>query len=204
MGAADDLKLMSPYPLILTEGGDCRLSLDPKTGTNKYHIAPFVHKESTAFRGSCTCNSPTQVAFDAAQKAYTQLMDGQTNCEIMMNDARERIKQLYGLPEGTGVFLMPSGSDAEYIPLLIAQVLNKGKPVCNIVTCNEEVGSGTLDAAGGRFFSTTEPIAGYTVGDIANGDRLAGFGDGVRTVAINARQVSGEVISPSTQVNQLL
>jgi hypothetical protein len=34
---------------------------------------------------------------------------------------------MYELQEGTGVFLMPSGSDAEYIPLLIAKTLNEGK-----------------------------------------------------------------------------
>ena len=53
---------------------------------------------------------------------------------------------------------MPSGSDAEYIPLLIAKLRNHGKQILNIVTCNEEVGSGTLDAAGGKFFSPIEPL----------------------------------------------
>ena len=51
-------------------------------------------------------------------------MSGETNCELLMHETRERIIDLYSLPEGTGVFLMPSGSDAEYIPLLIAQILN--------------------------------------------------------------------------------
>ena len=115
----------------------------------------------------------------------------------MMHETREKIKDLYSLPEGTGVFLMPSGSDAEYIPLLIAQILNKGKNVCNIVTCNEEVGAGTLGAAGGKFFSPIEPIPGYAQEGTWIGDDLQGLGDGVRTIAINARQESGEVISPS-------
>jgi hypothetical protein len=39
-------------------------------------------------------------------------------------------------------------SDAEYIPVLIAKTLNKGRKVVNIVTCDAEVGSGTVDAAG--------------------------------------------------------
>jgi hypothetical protein len=82
--------------------------------------------------------------------------------------------------------------------------LNKGKPICNIVTCNEEVGSGTLDAAGGKFFSPIEPIPGYTAGETSNGDPLTGLADGVRTIAINARHESGDVISPYAQVNQLL
>ena len=37
MGKASDLKPMTDWPLILTEGGDDRLPLDPVTGTNKYH-----------------------------------------------------------------------------------------------------------------------------------------------------------------------
>jgi hypothetical protein len=66
------------------------------------------------------------------------------------------------MPEGTGVFLTPSGSDAEYIPLLIAKILNPDpeKEFVNIITCNEEVGSGTVDASKGQFFSTMEPIEG--------------------------------------------
>ena len=99
-------------------------------------------------------------------------MSGETSVETMMQETREKIKEVYSLPEGTGVFLMPSGSDAEYIPLLIAQILNKDKDVCNIVTCNEEIGAGTLGAAGGRFFSPIEPIPGYAIEGTEIGDKL--------------------------------
>jgi hypothetical protein len=131
-------------------------------------------------------------------------MAGETTCELMMHETREKLKEIYSMPEGTGVFLMPSGSDAEYIPLLIAQVLNKGNKIVNIVTCNEEVGSGTLNAAGGKFFSSVEPIPGYTGGNVANGDTVQGLGEGVTTIPINARKVSGEVISPSGQIYDVL
>ena len=91
---------------------------------------------------------------------------------------------------------MPSGSDAEYIPLLIAQELNKGKKVTNIVTCNEEVGSGTVAASGGRFFSDVEPIPGFTTGSVKNGDPLEGLADMVDSViGINARDDDGAVKS---------
>lgn len=46
-----------------------------------------------------------------------------------MDGVRSQIKSIYRLPAGTEVFLCPSGSDAEYIPLLIAKTLNKGKKV---------------------------------------------------------------------------
>lgn len=67
----------------------------------------------------------------------------------------------------------------------------------NIVTCNEEVGSGTLDAAGGRFFSTLEPIPGYAShieGGPKMSDPVLGLGEGVETIAIPARAPSGEVV----------
>lgn len=91
---------------------------------------------------------------------------------------------------------MPSGSDAEYIPLLIAQELNKGKKIANIVTCNEEVGSGTVAASGGRFFSDIEPIPGFTTGSVKNDDPLSGLAEMVDSViGINARDNEGAVKS---------
>ena len=59
-----------------------------------------------------------------------------------MEGVRSRIKTLYNVPPGTEVFLCPSGSDAEYIPLLIAKTLNKGRKIVNVVTCDAEVRSG--------------------------------------------------------------
>lgn len=202
MGAANDLKKMSEYPIILTDGGDDRLPLDPGSGTNKYHQKPFVASDAL-FRGSCTCNSPTQLAYDTAKKYYDLLKEGKTDVEAIMHEVRQKIAQLYQLPEGTGIFLTPSGSDAEYIPLLMAKLFNEGKQVSNIVTCNEEVGSGTLDAAGGRFFSALEPIPGYAThieGGPKMSDPVLGLGDGVETIAIAARAPSGEVVNSYPEV----
>ena len=192
---------MTDFPLILTEGGDDRLPLDPVTGTNKYHARPFV-APNAAFRGSCTCNSPTPLAFEAARKEYEELKSGAKTCEASMEETRQRLLELYNLPEGTGIFIMPSGSDAEYIPLLIAKLRHKGKSFLNVVTCNDEVGSGTLDAAAGKFFSALEPI---NVGCGAkSGDGVEGLSSGVSNYAIAARHASGEVVSPNQEINEAL
>lgn len=142
------------------------------------------------------------------------LKQGKTNYEDMMHATRMKLKELYQLPDGTGIFLMPSGSDAEYIPLLIAQLLNEGKDITNIVTCNEEVGSGTLEAAGGKFFSPIEPIPGYTLhmkGGAKNKDPLLELGENVKTVAIGARtdlkdtrEFPGSVIDPHDAIQETL
>lgn len=92
---------------------------------------------------------------------------------------------------------MPSGSDAEYIPLLIAKALNPGKTIHTLVTCNEEVGSGTLDAARGRLFSAVEPIKGFTDGNKKQGDEVEGLSEGVEYSTINARCSKGDVIDTS-------
>jgi hypothetical protein len=105
------------------------------------------------------------------------------------------------------VFLTPSGSDAEYIPLLIAKLFNDGKPITNVVTCNEEVGSGTLDASGGRFFSPLEPIPGFSdhmEGGPKMSDPVLGLGEDVETVAVPARAPSGEVVDSNPEVQSTL
>lgn len=97
---------------------------------------------------------------------------------------------------------MPSGSDAEYIPLLIAKLRNQGKQILNVVTCNEEVGSGTLDAAGGKFFSHIEPIS-YGCGAKA-GDPVEGLATGVSNCAIPARHISGQVVEQNEEIHKAL
>eukprot|EP00290_Baffinella_frigidus_P025015 CAMPEP_0180252838 /NCGR_PEP_ID=MMETSP0987-20121128/39262_1 /TAXON_ID=697907 /ORGANISM="non described non described, Strain CCMP2293" /LENGTH=417 /DNA_ID=CAMNT_0022221629 /DNA_START=131 /DNA_END=1384 /DNA_ORIENTATION=- len=117
-------------------GGDCRLTLNAK-GVNKYHCMPEP-MANALFRGSCTCNIPTAEAFQAAEATYTAIKNEELTVGEIMEGVRSRIKVLYKLPAGTEIFLCPSGSDAEYIPLLIAKTLNKGRKVVNIVTCDSE------------------------------------------------------------------
>ena len=111
------------WPMVLTTGGDDRLTLDPETGRNLYHAKPQVAPDAL-FRGSCTCNSPTQLAYDAAERVHEAFMNGTDTAEASMQRTRQRIIKIYGLHEDTGVFVMPSGSDAEYIPLAVAKGLS--------------------------------------------------------------------------------
>ena len=121
-----------------------------------------------------------------------------------MRAQQDKLAKLYNLPEGTGVFLMPSGSDAEYIPLLIAKTLNPGKPVTTVVTCNEEVGSGTLDAARGKLFSAVEPIIGFTDGTKKAGDAVEGLADNIQYVTVNARHREGDVLLAEEKIMETL
>lgn len=44
-----------------------------------------------------------------------------------MHGIREELMRLYELPEGTGIVLTPSGTDAQFVPILVAKCLNAGK-----------------------------------------------------------------------------
>eukprot|EP00277_Geminigera_cryophila_P001574 CAMPEP_0179416164 /NCGR_PEP_ID=MMETSP0799-20121207/6642_1 /TAXON_ID=46947 /ORGANISM="Geminigera cryophila, Strain CCMP2564" /LENGTH=489 /DNA_ID=CAMNT_0021188997 /DNA_START=57 /DNA_END=1526 /DNA_ORIENTATION=+ len=192
------------YPAILTDGGDDRLTLNSK-GVNKYHCKPEPIKDSL-FRGSCTCNIPTERAYNAAEAAFKALQREEVSVGDIMDGVRSSIKTLYNLPAGTEVFLCPSGSDAEYIPLLIAKTLNKGRKIVNIVTCDAEVGSGTLDAAGGCYFSDVVPLPDDdSAGQKLNKKSLQGLAEDVETVAIPARsKKSGEIYEARDPVQEVV
>lgn len=95
--------------------------------------------------------------------------------------------ELYELPEGAGIFFSPSGTDSEYIALMIGKLLNPGRAITNIVTCNDEVGSGSKNGANGKFFMTLEPHPGYHE-NIEKGNDLLELGDDVKAIDVKARE----------------
>ena len=60
---------LADFPQILATGGDDRLVINPATGVNKYYCRPD-YMPDVLFRGSCTCNLPTEIAYMQADKLY--------------------------------------------------------------------------------------------------------------------------------------
>lgn len=189
----------------LTSGGDDRCLINPDTKRNKYHIQPQPISANTIFRGSCTCNAPTELGFDAARMLHAEVSispDVDKTLGGIFQEQRERLAILLDLPAGTEVILCPSGSDAEYLPIAIAKALfpEKTDKISNIVTQYNEVGAGTAPAAGGKYFSTHAPLLGR-VSDEAQD--LAGFEE-ASTFNIPARQkLDGSVTSASAEAAEL-
>jgi Asparagine synthase len=187
----------------LTTGGDDRSLINTATGTNKYHIRPQPIDPQHIFRGSCTGNPPTVRGYQAAQKLFNDHLNGLEGEELdlMLRDLfaeqRSRIANLLELPEGTEVILCPSGSDAEYIPLLIAKTLHPNARITNGVTQLREVGAGTAPASVGKYFSTHAPL----IGKISDMESLEGF-EGIAGVTISAREKNGDVVNASAEMNE--
>ncbi len=182
-------------------GDDRSLILD--TGLNKYHTPSTPIPDDAVFRASSTCNAPTTKAYAAAKNLYdTQFasvkeQDLGEKLQLVFDRQREQITRLLNLPDGSEVIIVPSGSDAEYIPIAIAKTLfPDNKEILNIVTQVKEVGAGTAPAAGGLWFSTHAPLFGKLPTHVHEAKQLDGFHDDAKvdTLLIPARTEDGEVV----------
>jgi len=192
----------SDFEAWLTSGGDERNRILP-TGCNKYHIKPQPIPSHGIFRGSCTGSPITSRGYKVAAKLYqriTKLGSHELDSELknIFSEQRFRLLKFLDLPEGTAIILVPSGSDAEYLPVAIARSLNPKKKIVNIVTQLNEIGAGSAPAAGGQYFSTCTPL----VERVTVGSYLDGF-DSIGTCLIDAREKNGEVIDASKITKQI-
>ena len=217
----------TPLEATLTAGGDDRCRIHATTKTNKYHIRPQPVADHAIFRGSCTCNAPTKRGYHAAHQLLQRILkldNNDTNEDsnqmlvdpdrassevshasvahelgLIFEEQRTRLAQALELPAGTEIVLVPSGSDAEYVPLVIARTLfpQASQNIVNVVTQLHEIGAGSSPAAKGEYFSTHAPLRGQ-LETTGSSKTLQGFGDipelNVQRIEIPARDPSGTPI----------
>ncbi len=144
---------------LLVSGGDERLWRNA-AGENRYYVDPL--KSTGVFnRGSCTCSPLTPDGEAAARALWTRLSKSETDFEDARDDQRQRIKALYDphCAHDMEVVFAPSGSDLCYLPLLFSSLLHPGRRIFNIVACCEELGSGSLMAHQGLYYSSQSQIS---------------------------------------------
>lgn len=146
-----DLSL-PPLVRILAGGGDGRLDLDPDTGLNRYHSSPRP-SDVLAFASS-TANDISTAAYAHVERCWADLgpvLDG-AGYAAALERLRGRIRAAYGLDETVAVIFAPSGTDLEYVAL--ACVAGRGSDgTHNILLGADEVGSGCVHSAHGRYFA---------------------------------------------------
>ncbi len=143
-GFVDDAKSRELIALM-SGGGDARIALDPETGLNRYLSAPYP-RDITAFASS-TANDISADAF-----AHLRSLSDVRDYALQLEDLRTRIRAAYGLDKSTGIIFAPSGTDLEYIALCFAAA-HSAAGVHNILLGADEVGSGCIHSAHGRYFA---------------------------------------------------
>jgi selenocysteine lyase/cysteine desulfurase len=132
---------------LLASGGDARIVLDPATGLNRYLSAPYP-RDVLAYASS-TANDISAPAFarvvelaGAEWGSYAERLER----------LRRRIRAAYALDASTEIVFAPSGTDLEYVALAAALGKAAGG-IHNVLLGADEVGSGCIHSAHGRYFA---------------------------------------------------
>jgi hypothetical protein len=132
---------------LLSSGGDTRITLDPLTGLNKYLSAPYPR--TTLAYASSTANDLSRAAF---AHVTALAADPRARDEERLEALRVRLRDAYRLPGDCEVVFAPSGTDLEYVALACVAGLAPGG-IHNVLLGADEVGSGCIQSAHGRFFA---------------------------------------------------
>lgn len=156
---------------VLTSGGDERIRL-LENGKNKYSVNP-VDFEHSIQRGSCTCNTLNPDSLKAVGCLLNETR--QSEFTTLLEWVRDEMKSMISPDDENSfeLFLAPSGSDLNYYPLMFRALLEKRRPILNIATCPEELGTGSTFAAEGKYFFTQNQF-----GEVVDkGSKLPGIGE---------------------------
>ena len=190
------LPLLQPAEKLLTEGGDQRLLVNTQTGLNTYGCSPRPRPWAITF-SSCTASSISDQAYQHAewlrQELFSNAWNGQLapQCRMEHERIRNEIASLLKLDQvpGTRIILTSSGTDAELYALYFATGGTE-TPLLNILISSTEIGSGTVEAAGGCHFDEITPLGRK----VRKGDQVEGFsGDRVEVAVIELRHDDGHL-----------
>ena len=148
---------IAPVAQLMTQGGDARILLDPVTRLNRYHSGPYP-RDLIAFASS-TANDLSADAMDYLSARFddpTQLNDGSHYADFL-DSARGQIRAAYGLSATTDIVFAASGTDLEYVALL-AVAGRSPAGICNLLLGSDEVGSGCIHSAAGKYFANETPL----------------------------------------------
>jgi hypothetical protein len=157
---------------MMTTGGDARIVLDPATGLNRYLSAPRPSK--VLAYASSTANDVSPAAYAYAERLLSEIGPELSGREYgdRLKGLRSRIRTAYALPADAEIVFAPSGTDLEYVALAAVS----GRGACgthNILLGADEVGSGCIHSAYGRYFASETALDVA----VAPGQPVPGLGD---------------------------
>lgn len=186
----------------LVSGGDGRIRPDAQ-GRNRYH-ASAAPSDALAY-GSSTISSISAHAFETLIGHWRDRLDrpvaGAAYAEGL-GAIRERLAEYFGLADDTAIVFAASGTDLEYVGLAVA---NDGRPLTVALLGRDEVGSGCIHSAAGRFFAGETATGARVVAQAAIDPAFAGtelIDVAVRDAAGNPRASSAVAAELSCHIER--
>ncbi|HEU0134282.1 MAG TPA: hypothetical protein VFR28_05625, partial [Allosphingosinicella sp.] len=180
---------------LMTTGGDARIVLSPPTGLNRYHSAP--RPSPVLAYASSTANDISEPAFAHAEALLAELGPDLSGPDYArrLEGLRGRIRRAYALADEIDIVFAPSGTDLEYVALACAA--GRGESgTHNILLGADEVGSGCVHSAFGRYFARETALGVATV----PGDPVPGLGEThVEMIDVPVRDGQGRA-RPSAEI----
>lgn len=169
---------------LMTTGGDARIVLSPDRHQNRYYAAPYP--QDVLAYASSTANDISADAFERVSGLSEQdYAEG-------LNSLRDRIRAAYSVPKDVAIVFAPSGTDLEYVAL--ACVADRSERLHNVLLGADEVGSGCIHSAHGRYFAN-ETALGDTV---SPGQSVPGLGERVTIEDVPVRDSLGHAFTSAT------
>ncbi|MEM6722516.1 MAG: hypothetical protein AAF598_00685 [Bacteroidota bacterium] len=180
----------------LSTGCDERIFINEQ-GQLKYWIDPT--NADLINRGSCTCNAITKEGMAVVNALLQRNLENTHQFEALLAEQTAKLKDLVNY-EGTDkfeLFFAPSGTDLVYFPLVISQILNPGKPILNIVSCPEELGSGTVLASQGLYHADHNQFEEMMPKGTAVIPNLP-----IKMLSLDARSKEGQINNHNTYIKE--
>lgn len=184
--------------LLLTDGGDTRIVLDPRSAANKYGCPPQPAPAFAAF-GSSTASTISTGAFAAADRLRSRLGQAAAGEPASLTYARElqrmrrELRALCGLDQAVDIVFGASGTDLHLMAAQLLRAPGEAPPLVIMVEASE-TGSGVPAALAGRYFSAVAPLGDALV---EGTPALSGLAD---IVAVPTRQADG-ALRPATAID---
>ena len=186
--------LFAPLEMLLSGGGDPRLTVNPASGLNEYGCQPFPCPDTLSFSSS-TATSISQRGWDRAQKSREALMQSaiaigiEEAFDARLEAMRDELRAALGLPRAMAdVVFSPSGTDSQLQALFLAKSL-LGYELTTVVVAADQTGSGTTHTSRGYHFSAATANGSR----VQKGEPIEGLVGSVRSVALPLFDAAGQV-----------
>jgi hypothetical protein len=166
---------------LMTSGGDARIVLTPERHQNRYYSAPYP--QDVLAYASSTAN-------DISPDAFARISGfGEQDYAAGLEALRRRIRAAYSVPGNVAIVFAPSGTDLDFVAH--AGVPDRAEGQHNVLLGADEVGSGCIHSAHGRYFAN-ETALGVSV---KPGEPVPGLGERVSIEDVPVRDALGHAFT---------
>ena len=183
--------------IYMRSGCDERIYLNDKNET-RYGINPLAYADRLN-RGSCTCGSFNEDNEEEMLELLRRDLENPEAYEKLLAEQTAELKSILNYPgeDKFEVFYGPSGTDLVYLPIIFATILHPDRPILNLLSCPEELGSGTLFAVRGEYHADFNQFEEA----VPKGQKICPCFN-IKVLYLDARDMEGNIINHESYIKE--